>query len=242
MRNIKICRKFIKFSLSNSIMKLFLSGGGSGEKSVELDRKFAEAVDKSKPILYIPIAIDKETHPYPDCLKWLTSALKPFGITKIELWTEKELREKPERELEKFSGVYIGGGNTFYLMNELKESKFLPKLERLIKNDIPVYGGSAGAIIHAKSIITALSADANDVKLTEFKAMNLLSGYSLLVHYEPSMEKAVRDYQEEYGLKIVALPENCGLYVDEKDIRVVGPGSAYLFGKKTREIKPGKKI
>lgn len=223
-------------------MKLFLSGGGSGEQSIELDRKFADAVDKSKPILYIPIAIDKETHPYPDCLKWLTNALKPFGITKIELWTEKEIREKPERELEKFGGVFIGGGNTFYLLNELRESKFLPKLLNLIKNNVPIYGGSAGAIIFAKTITPALSADPNDVKLTDLRAMNLLSGYDFWAHYETSMESEVRSYQEEYGLKIVGIPENCGLYADDKDIRVVGPGSAYLFGKKTREIKPGKKI
>lgn len=223
-------------------MKLFLSGGGSGEQSIELDRKFADAVDKTKPILYIPIAIDKETHPYPDCLKWLTNALKPLGITKIELWTEKEIREKPERELQRFSGVFIGGGNTFYLLNELRESGFIPKLQNLIKNNIPICGGSAGAIIFAKTISTALSADANNVKLTDFKALNLLSGYSLWVHYEPSMESQVREYQEKYKLKIAALPENCGLYVDDKDIQVIGPGSAYLFGKKTREIKPGKKI
>ena len=223
-------------------MRLFLSGGGSGEQSLELDRKFADAADKSKPILYIPIAIDKEKYPYPECLKWINRVLNPLGIENIELWVEKELRENPERELEKFGGVYIGGGNTFYLLKELKESGFLPKLQKLVQKNIPVYGGSAGAIIHAKSITPALYADPNDVKLTDLKAMNLLSGYDLWCHYDLSMESEVRFYQEKYKLKIVALPENCGLYVDDKDIQVIGPGSAYLFGKKTKEIKPGKKI
>jgi len=39
-------------------MKLFLSGGGDGQDSFELDKKFIEAIDTSKPILYIPIAIN----------------------------------------------------------------------------------------------------------------------------------------------------------------------------------------
>ena len=31
-------------------MRLYLSGGGNGEKSAELDRKFASAIGKSKPL------------------------------------------------------------------------------------------------------------------------------------------------------------------------------------------------
>jgi len=41
-------------------MKLFLSGGGSGNESEQIDAEFIKALDKTKPVLYIPIAIDTE--------------------------------------------------------------------------------------------------------------------------------------------------------------------------------------
>ncbi len=221
-------------------MRLFLSGGGSGEKSINLDKRFALAVGKKKPLLYIPIAIDKEKHPYPECLKWISKTLNPLGLVDIELWTEKDLRERPEKDLKRFGGIYIGGGNTFYLLKELRESGFLLKLEKMIKSNIPVYGGSAGAIICGKTILT--SNDKNIVRLRNFDSMNLVRDIDLVCHYRPNMNKKIKQYQSKHKLRVIALPENCGLFVTDNDLEVVGPGSAYLVDKELEEVKPGKKI
>jgi len=221
-------------------MRLFLSGGGSGEQSTELDKKFASVVGKTKPLLYIPIAIDKTKHPYPECLKWLSRTFKPLGLERIELWTEEDLRKKPETELTKFGGIYIGGGNTFYLLKELKQSEFLPKLERFIRQGFPVYGGSAGAIICGKTILT--SHDENFVGIRDFGAMNLVRNQDIFCHYNPEMKEEIQKYSQKYGLKVIALPENCGLYVTDKNIEVVGPGSARVTNGKIKTIKPGKAI
>ena len=223
-------------------MRLYLSGGGSGEKSLLLDKLFASAIKGGKPLLYIPIAIDKAKHPYPDCLKWINKTFNPLGINKIELWTEQDLRKKPETESNKFGGVYVGGGNTFYLLRELRDSGFIEKLKALIKNDVPFYGGSAGALICTKTIITALTADKNEVNLIDFNAMNFLKGHALWCHYTPEMSELVKKYVKKHELRIIALPENTGLHVTQKEIRVVGPGSAYLFTEKIKEIRAGQKI
>ena len=223
-------------------MRLYLSGGGNGEKSAELDRKFASAIGKSKPLLYIPIAMDENRHSYPECFQWLSKTFNPLGIDKIEMWTEKDLRERAEAELERFSGVYVGGGNTFYLLKELKDSGFLPKLERLIKRNVPYYGGSAGAIICAKTIIPSMASDSNDVGLKNFEAMHFVRDYDLWCHYEPEDTAKIQEFKEKYPLDLIALPENTGLFVTEKAIEVVGPGSAYLSNKKMKEVKPGQKI
>ena len=223
-------------------MRLYLSGGGSGEKSAELDRKFASAIGKSKPLLYIPIAMDENRHPYPECFQWLNKTFNPLGIDKIEMWTEKDLRERAEVELDRFSGVYVGGGNTFYLLKELRDSGFLPKLERLLKRNVPFYGGSAGAVIIGKTIAHAGFCDPNDVKLKNFDAINLLGKRDIWPHYEHSQDEEIQNYREKYDLDLIALPENAGVFVTEKAIEIVGPGSAYLPGKKMKEVKPGQKI
>ncbi|MBI2632751.1 Type 1 glutamine amidotransferase-like domain-containing protein [Candidatus Pacearchaeota archaeon] len=224
-------------------MKLFLSGGGSGEDSIELDRLFVSMLDKSKPLLYIPIAIDTKKHPYPNCLKWLKSTFEQLGIKRFEMWTEKELMNFNKKDLETFSEVYIGGGNTFKLLKNLREFNFLDSLKNLAKKDIPIYGGSAGAIILTRTIIPALSADPNEAGLKEFDALNLVNNFDIFAHYERSQDKTILEYMKKYDLKkVIGIPENCGLFVTKDKIQVIGPGSAFTFNKEKKEMKPNSYI
>jgi dipeptidase E len=223
-------------------MKLFLSGGGSGEKSLLLDKKFVKSIDQKKPLLYIPIAIDTQKHPYDQCYKWINNSLNPLGQKNIVMWTEKDLKNKKKDDLKRFGGIYIGGGNTFKLLKELKKFRVYDIIKQLAKQGIPIYGGSAGAIITSKTIISALSADYNDVKLKDLTAMNLIKGYDLWCHYDSSMDSEIGKYQKKYKMKIIALPENSGLFVTDKNIEVIGPGSAFIFNIKKREVKPSELI
>ncbi len=225
-------------------MKLFLHGGGGGRKdSVELDKKFVSVLDLSKPILYIPIAIDTSKYPYPGCLLWISDLFSTLGVSKIIMWTEDDLKNKTEKDFEQFGGVYIGGGNTFKLLKELKEFGTFEIIKKLAQKDIPICGGSAGAIILSKTIIPALSADPNDVGLKDFSALNLLQDYDVWCHYNQSMNNDIKTYMKEYGLKkIIAIPEDAGLFMSEYGIEAVGPNIITLFSDKDKIFKPGEYI
>lgn len=217
-------------------MKLFLGGGGGKEDSIELDKKFVASLDLSKPLLYIPIAINTEKHPYSGCLEWFLDVFSPLGVKNIVMWVEYDLKQKQEEDFEQFSGVYIGGGNTPKLLKELKEFGTFEILKKLAEKDMPIYGGSAGAIIFAKTIIPALSADENFVGLTDFSAFNLIKDYDMWCHYSESLNPMIKSYTDKYNLKkIIAMPENAGLYVTENNIEVIGPGSVKIFERE--EIK-----
>ena len=77
-------------------MKLILSGGGSREKTTELDKLFVLLVDLSKPLLYIPIAIDTNKRSYIECQKWFKETFDTLGINKYELWTEGDLEKSKD--------------------------------------------------------------------------------------------------------------------------------------------------
>ncbi|OHB14611.1 MAG: hypothetical protein A2431_04135 [Candidatus Zambryskibacteria bacterium RIFOXYC1_FULL_39_10] len=204
-------------------MKLFLGGGGDREDSIELDKKFVASLDLSKPLLYIPIAINTEKHPYSGCIEWLFGTLDPLGVKNIVMWVEDDLKQKQEEDFEQFSGVYIGGGNTFKLLKELKEFGTFEILRKLAEKDVPIYGGSAGAIIFAKTIIPALSADENNVGLTDFSGFNLINDYDMWCHYEDTYDGMIKDYMNKYNLgKIAAIPINAGLYVTNESTETVG--------------------
>lgn len=219
-------------------MELILSGGGSGQNTIEIDELFANIIKKNKPLLYIPIAINKIRHPYPECLKWLKETFDKLGVKFYEMWTEEEMFKSKEINPEKFGGIYIGGGNTFYLLKILKESGFWEFLIKAIKKGIPIYGGSAGAIIFGKSILT--SSDENLAGLKEFGGMNLLEDTSIFCHYKQEKEDKIKKNPIN---KIIALSERTGIYLKDNKATIIGQESAYLFfNKKKKEISVGQII
>ncbi|MEK4670125.1 Type 1 glutamine amidotransferase-like domain-containing protein [Niallia sp. FSL R7-0271] len=118
----------------------------------------------NKPLLYIPIAMDGAI-PFDECYKWINSVFKPLGIQEITMWTD--LSNKTLEDLKQFSAIYIGGGNTFSLLNAIQISKLDKVLEEYIENEGVIYGGSAGAIILGANI-TCSHMDANKTNLQNF--------------------------------------------------------------------------
>ncbi len=221
-------------------MKLVLSGGGNKEQSKPIDHLFASLLNKKKPLLYIPIAIDTKKHPYSECIKWLKNIFDVFGVKNYVMWTEKDLKNtSPLPKQEQFSGVYIGGGNTFYLLKKLKETSCWKWIQECIKKDMPIYGGSAGAIICGKSIRT--SSDKNEVSLQDFSGMDMLKGVSIFCHYTPQKDQRIYALMKKEKLKkAIALTEETGIFITKKECRVIGKMPAYLFTEKEKkELKIG---
>ena len=97
-------------------MTLFLNGGGCGKQVKDSYALLKQKVDTSKPLLYIPLAMKKEK--YPSCLEWITGELAEFNISKIEMITSAE--ELCAKNLADYAALFIGGGNTYKLLSELK--------------------------------------------------------------------------------------------------------------------------
>ena len=211
-------------------MRVILSGGGAGEKTKEIDELFASIIDKNKPLLYIPVAIDKVKHPYSECLKWLRGTFDNLKVNLYEMWTESDFYKSKITSPDKFGGIYIGGGNTFYLLKILKESGFWEFLIKALKIGIPVYGGSAGAIIFGESILT--SSDKNLVGLKEFSGMNLLKDISFFCHYKPEKDEKIKKSDIS---KILALSERTGVYIKDDKAIIIGQEPAYLFFNKNKK-------
>ena len=146
------------------------------------------------------------------------------------MWTEKELKNIDKRNVREFSGIYIGGGNTPYLLKTLKEMKFLDFLEKAMLQSIPIYGGSAGAIILGKTIIPSLQSDENFVMLKNFSEMNKIKGYDIWCHYKKNEDQKIKESMKRYKLKkIMALPEGSGIYLHNKKMKIIGEKSAFVF-------------
>lgn len=193
-------------------MKLLLSGGGDPEQVVELDKYFAEYIEDGK-ILYIPIAMDK--FPYEDCLKWFKDTYSKFGIKNIDMCIDLS----NDIDLNKYKAVFIGGGNTFKLLNEIKKNNFDIKLKKYLTDGGFVYGGSAGAIIFGSSIDTALHADDNYVNLEDLSGLNLLNNKRIWCHYKPEKDN---DELNKINGKVIIMYDESGIIFDGENIARIG--------------------
>lgn len=189
--------------------KLILAGGGNEIQSKNTDLKFLELIDKTKPILYIPLAMPLERYSYQQDLAWIQNSFKSLNFSNIELGTDL----KNLGDLDNFSAVYIGGGNTYLLADFFHKNNFFEELDDFVKLDNGiVYGGSAGAIILGDDIRS--SNDSNNVGIQNYEGFNFIKGFSILPHWTPEKESRIHNLYNLEINRIICIPEDSSLIYD----------------------------
>ncbi len=206
--------------------QIYLSGGGDEHQSFPLDKFFFDKLPIGGQFLYIPVAL-RGHKLWSTASTWMTSviSLHERDDLKFEIWGD--LLNKKREDLTGFSGIYIGGGNTWVLMKELKESGVDRLLMNYITSTGPVYGGSAGAIIFGKSIDT--SEDKNNIGWTDSKGLGLLGDYSIVCHFKTEQEEIYKDWALKNKLPIICLPEETGLIAEHETVKCVGSMSCVIY-------------
>lgn len=227
-------------------MKIFLCGGGSGSVIESTMNVFEKVIDKSKPLLYVPLAM--ESSRYNSCYEWIKNEMSLINVTNIEMVASGN--ELFNKSLDNYCAIFIGGGNTYKLLKELKTSKSFNKIKEYINNDGIVFGGSAGAIIFGKDIDSCKMQDVNDVKLKDTKGFNVIKDYSLLCHLNRNDGiKFNRDKNSDYLLnfskdkKTIYLPDDDTIFIDNNDITIIGSSEFRIYengGYKIRMINNDK--
>ena len=211
-------------------MKVFICGGGSGVQTQNAYNKLDELINHLKPLLYIPLAMDYNE--YDSCYEWITKELRALNICKIDM--VRSARELEEKNLNEYCAIFIGGGNTYKLLFELKLSGSFDKIKEFIFNDGIVFGGSAGAIIMGHDISSCECDDENTVGLINTKGLDVLNGISVLCHYTNREEKkniANTEFlrKKSYDMNIIALPEDVTIFVNDGKIEIIGSCPYYTF-------------
>lgn len=228
-------------------MRLFLNGGGCGEQTLLTYKEINKIIDHSKPVLYIPLAMDEEDNPYDSCYEWIKEEISTINIPNIEM--VRSFDEFKSKNFNDYSLIYIGGGNTYKLLEGIKTNRIDNKLKEYILNDGIIYGSSAGTVIFGKSIDIISVMDKNEINLTDTKGFNYLDDFSIFVHYtnyksrlsekenEILTEKYtnfITDYSKN-NEKVIAIPEEDTIYYDGKNIKVIGKLPYYIFINGKRE-------
>jgi dipeptidase E len=147
--------------------------------------------------------------------------------------------------------VFVGGGNTFRLLNELCVRKLIEPIRERVRAGMPYVGSSAGTNIAAPTIKTT-----NDMPILcppSFDALGLVS-YQINPHYldpDPdskhkgeTREERIREFLEENDTPVVALREGTMLRVEDGTTTLLGLRPARIFrrGQEPVEVEVGGRI
>jgi len=150
--------------------------------------------------------------------------------------------------LEDAEGVFVGGGNSFRLLDALQSSGLLVAIERLVRAGLPYMGASAGTNIAAPTIRTT-----NDMPILEprnLSALRLvpfqinphyLDGAASSTHMGETREARLREYLEENERPVLGLREGGWLRLSGSQLRLDGRQGARLFrrGTEPEDFAPG---
>ncbi len=159
-------------------------------------------------ILYVPVAMS--SHKFPRAHEWFSGLVAHYKPDlKITMLTHDNVSNI---NLGDYDAVFIGGGNTFRLLDFIKTHGLDEKLRKFMHGGRPVYGGSAGAIIMGADINIAREMD----DPTGFKyndGLDILAGACVACHW-PRISEYVHDFAATQKRKIYCIPEDCGMIFD----------------------------
>jgi len=150
-----------------------------------------------------------------DWEKWIESG---FNLTDIDIKTIRP--DECEDKLKDFDILYFAGGNTFYLMQEIKKCGFDKTISKLLSNGLIYIGGSAGAVVLGSTLehIKTLDKPEKAKDLKDYSGLNLVN-FDILPHSNEKNEKMYKDIIEEYSkLDIRPLGDNEVIFVVDNEI------------------------
>ncbi len=151
-------------------------------------------------------------------------------------------------------GIFVGGGNTFRLLDRLQKARVVAAIRDRVRQGMPYLGSSAGTVITAPTLQT--TNDMPIVRPGSFRALGLVP-FQINCHYldaDPdsthmgeTREDRLMEYLEENHRPVVGLREGSWLEVESPgprasaSVALCGPKPARLFrrGVEPVEIPPG---
>jgi dipeptidase E len=159
--------------------------------------------------------------------------------------------EDPERAIDRAEAVFVGGGNTFRLLDALHRARVMPRLRARVEAGMPYIGSSAGAIVAGPTLKT--TKDMPIVEPPSFEALGLVA-FQISPHYldpDPSsthmgetQEERILTFLEENDAPVIGLREGSSLRIEGRAITLRGARHARLFrrGRPPIEAAPGEAL
>ena len=212
-------------------------GGGYLDHAEAEIRSFLKNVSR---VLFVPYALQDQDG-------YATVARQRFEAMGLALDSIHQAGD-PRQAVQSAEAIFIGGGNTFRLLNLLYRLELLQTIRECVKDGLPYMGASAGSNVAGPTIKTT-----NDMPIVQppsFEALGLVP-FQINPHYidaDPSSthmgetrEQRLREDLEENDVPVVAIREPAIIHVEADVIALEGNAGAKIFrrGREPYEVASG---
>lgn len=203
---------------------------GSGYLEYLLD-ELSVFFKEANEILFVPYARPSGIS-HNDYTKIVSVAFSKIGKTVTGLHTFKN----PIKAIEEAEGIFVGGGNTFVLTDQLYRNNLIESLKSAVNNGTPYLGTSAGSNICGLTVKTT-----NDMPIVYPPSFNALAfvPFNINPHYlDPdknsthmgeTRETRIKEFHHFNTQPVVGLREGSWLHVTDDDIILKGNLKARIF-------------
>jgi len=186
---------------------------------------------------YIPSDPDLDRKYFKEVGAFFKDISPSFTLEYIDIHSEKETQKHLERQLRECDAVYLSGGNVFYFLKAIRDSRMDTILERLAGEKVFIGTSAGGLIMTSNAVDLALAIRESDIRLENTKSLALVK-FGFYPHFVPKNQEPLRQINlciSRYP-EIYALPEFSGLAVTETEIVPLGPVYRFRKGLKDCEI------
>jgi dipeptidase E len=211
---------------------VYLGGGGSAEDESLL---WDELFGTPGRVLYWPFALPASKHA--GAAEWLRGSLAGRGSFDVQVWSS--LGGRDPAALSSFDVIFIGGGDTYDLLDEITGHEFAAPLCRYVASGGVLYGGSAGACLAGTDISIDEESAASRPDMRDSAGLGLVP---LVVrpHYTADLSGPLHGWAAEHGETVLGIPERGGAVFTGGGLRCTGPEPLRLFsGQADLAIPPG---
>ena len=202
--------------------RLFLCSSFADVANLLID--FANEDLKGKIIAFIPTA--SLTEPIRFYVKTGKKALEKLGMIVEEVEITQFSNEKISSILHKCDYIYITGGNTFFLLQELKRKGVDKIISEQVKSGKLYIGESAGAIIASPDTEYMKNVNFDPIEkapeLEDYSSLGLVDFYTI-PHYgnfpfKKKGEKVIQLYNEK--LQLIPISNKQAIFIEDSNIQI----------------------
>lgn len=208
-------------------MKLLLTSSGLSKRVIgeALQDMFDKSPSEVK-VGFIPTAANIE----PYSKDWVVSQfdqLQRYGFYQIDIVDIAADGVDWRTRLDACDMLWLSGGNTFYLLDQVRKTGFDEWLRQNIDNKVYV-GGSASTILVTPTIKIADGVDENTVGLTDLTGLNLID-FEINVHCDAAGLEATGEYAKQTENKVYALDDLSAIKIVDGSVEVISGGSWKVY-------------
>jgi len=195
-------------------------------------------------VLFVPYAL----HDHDGYAERVRQRMRAMGFDVVSV---HDAGDGPRRTVERAEAIFIGGGNTFRLVDALWRHSLIDPIGERVRGGAPYIGISAGLNVACPTIRTT-----NDMPIVQppsFDALGLVP-FQINPHYQDSdpgsthmgetREQRIAEFLEENTTPVVGLRENSWIRVNDSSATLAGARRARLFrrGEAPVEYEPGARL